>query len=182
MSSIKDKAVFCIRFPKHWRNQMPEKDDVSLSEKYFNKACSLQAKGNLTEAIEYLKLSIAYNPTAEAYTRLGRIYGYIERYEAAIDQCIRATSLAPDNGDIYNDIGSYYINLGQYDHAVEWLNKALNAPQNEFKFYPLYNLGRISEMKGLWQDAIFCYKEALHLNPAYEEAERSLTRVYSYLN
>jgi tetratricopeptide (TPR) repeat protein len=182
MSTAKEKAVFYIRFPKYWRNKMSGKDNDLLAEKYFNKACSLQAKGNLTEAIEYLKLSISYNPTAETYTRLGRIYGYLERYEVAIDHCILATFLAPDNGDIYNDIGSYYINLGQYDHAVEWLNKALNAPQNEFRFYPLYNLGRISEMKGLWQDAIFCYKEALHLNPAYEEAEKSLTRVYSYLN
>ncbi len=161
---------------------MSEKDNISRAEKYFNKACSLQAKGNLTDAIEYLKLSITYNPTAEAFTRLGRIYGYLERYEAAINECVLAIFLAPDNGDIYNDIGSYYINLGQYDHAVEWLNKALNAPQNEFRFYPLYNLGRISEMRGLWEDAIFCYKEALQLNPTYEEAEKSLTRVYSYLN
>jgi tetratricopeptide (TPR) repeat protein len=161
---------------------MPKKENISAAEKYFNKACIMQAKGDFTDAIEYLKLSIAYNPTAEAHTRLGRLYGYLERYEAAIDECILATLVNPDNGDVYNDIGSYFINLGQHDQAVEWLNKALNAPHNEFRFYPLYNLGRISEMKGLWEDAIFCYKEALQLNPTYKEAENSLTRVYSYLN
>lgn len=134
------------------------------------------------KAIENFKLSIRYNPTAKAHYWLACAYGLQGRFEAAIDQCILATLIEPDQGNSYNDVGSYLIDLDRFDEAVEWLDMALNAPINEYRHYPLYNLGRMAEIKGEWKEAINCYKEALKLKPSYKAAEVSLTRIYSYLN
>ena len=155
---------------------------VSVAENYFNKACKLHNRGNVTEALKNFKLSIRYNPTSKAYNWLAFAYGMQGRYEAAIDQSILAAHMEPDNGNYYNDIGSYLIDLGRFEEAVEWFDKALNAPVNEYRFYPLYNLGRIAEIKAQWEEAITCYAETLKIKPSYKPAEVSLIRVYSYLN
>ncbi len=161
---------------------MVERDNVSTAENYFKQAYSFHIRGKITEAIETYKLSLRFNQTAKAHNCLGWAYGLQGRYEAAIDECILATFIDPDYGNPYNDIGFYLINLGRFDQAVEWLNKAINAAIYEFRYYPLHNLGRIAELKGYWEEAIRYYNEALKLNPNYKAAQAALTRVYSYLN
>lgn len=161
---------------------MIKNDNVSIAENYFNKACILHNRGNILEAIENFKQSIRYNPTSKAHYWLACAYGLQGRYQAAIDQCVLATDIDPDHGNPYNDIGSYLINLERFDEAVEWFDKAQNALFNAYRFYPFYNLGRIAEINGEWEEAIICYSKALELKPSYKAAEVALIRVYSYLN
>ena len=161
---------------------MIKNNNVSIAENYFNKACNLHNRGNIIKAIENFKLSLRYNTTSKAHYWLACAYGLQGRFEAAIDQCIIVTLIEPDNGNPYNDVGSYLIDLCRFDEAVEWLDMALNTPINEYRYYPLYNLGRIAEAKGDWAEAITCYAEALKLKPSYKAAEVSMTRIYSYLN
>jgi len=157
-------------------------DNNSIAEEYFNKAYILQKRGYIHEAINTYKLSIKFHPTAKAYNCLGRTYGLLGRYEAAIDQCVLATIMEPENGYPYNDIGIYLINLGRFDQAVEWLDKALNAEVYDYRYYALFNLGSVAEIIGHWEEAIIYYSEALNMNSNYKAAQVSLTRVYSYLN
>ena len=148
----------------------------------FKKAYEFQMKGMLDVAIEYYEMSISIYPTAEAYTFLGWTYSFMGRYDEAIEECHKAIDADPDFGNPYNDIGAYYIRLGRLDEAIPWFEKAVNAPRYESYCFPHFNLGRIWEEKGLWDEAIEAYQRSLDANPNYILAARARNRLRGMLN
>ncbi|WP_447977628.1 tetratricopeptide repeat protein [Candidatus Nitrospira bockiana] len=150
--------------------------------RYFQKAYELQMKGELEEAVSLYKRSIEAHPTAEAYTFLGWTYSFMGKLDEAIEECQHAIAIDPDFGNPYNDIGAYLIEKGQYDEAIPWFEKAMQARRYESPAFPHLNLGRVYERKGQWSDAIDCYKRALALNPSYPLAKKALGRLIGMLN
>ena len=75
----------------------------------FEQGYRHQRKGELGDAIELYKRSIAMFATAEAYTFLGWSYSMMRRYDDAIEMCHKAIELDPDYGNPYNDIGAYLL-------------------------------------------------------------------------
>ena len=161
---------------------MINKEKIDLATEYFNKAYQLHMGGNIKEAIEAYKKSIGFYPTPKAHTFLGWAFSLNDRFEEAIDECKIAIDLDPDYGNPYNDIGSYLINLEQFDEAIYWLEKAIGAPDYEPRYYPYYNLGRIYEKKGDWYSALNNYTEALKHNPDYELARNAFVRLTAMMN
>lgn len=161
---------------------MVQRDKIVQAEEYFELAYKSHIDGEIKTAIEHYKLSIETFPTAKAHTFLGWAYSLLGNYEEAIVECKIAIELEPEFGNPYNDIGSYLINLGRPDEAVEWLEKAIEAPDYEPRHYPYYNLGRIYEKKGDWFAAIRYYNKSLTINPDYEQAQDSVIRITTLLN
>jgi Tfp pilus assembly protein PilF len=161
---------------------MIEKDKIELAVEYFNKAYKLHMIGNINEAIDAYKKSIDYYPTPKAHTFLGWAFSLNGKFEEAIDECKIAIDLDPNFGNPYNDIGSYLINLEQYDEAVYWLEKAIEAPDYEPRHFPYYNLGRIYEKRGDWYSALNSYAESLKQNPDYELAKNAFIRLTAMMN
>ncbi len=159
-----------------------DKDKIYLAIEYFNKAYQLHMSGNIKDAIEAYKKSIYYYPTPKAHTFLGWAFSLNGRFEEAIDECKIAIELDPNFGNPYNDIGSYLINLGKYDEAIYWLEKAVEAPDYEARHFPFYNLGRVYEKKGDWFTALSYYAEALKINPNYELAKNAFIKLTAMLN
>src|SRR5262245_57976690 len=95
----------------------------------LQEAYRLQMGGELEDAIDRYRQSIALHPTAEAHTFLGWTYSFQGRYDDAIAECKEAIRVDPEFGNPYNDIGSYLIRLGQLDDAVPWLESAMKAPR-----------------------------------------------------
>ena len=157
----------------------PNKDEAL---DYLQKAYDLQTKGKLQEAIELYRKSIELYPTAEAHTFLGWTYSFQGRHDEAIAECKRAIEIDPDFGNPYNDIGSYLIEKRQYDAAIPWLEKAVQAKRYENYCYPYYNLGRIYEQKGNWLRALEYYQNSLKQNSDYTLAARSVSRLKGLLN
>ena len=91
---------------------MTEESDEKLALEYFERAYARQRNGELEEAIELYKKSIAILPTAVAHTFLGWTYSFQSRYDDAIAECHRAIAIDPDFGNPYNDIGAYLIEKG----------------------------------------------------------------------
>lgn len=141
-----------------------------------------QIQGNLGDAIQLYRRSISMFPTAEAHTFLGWVYSMLERYDEAIAECEQAIALDPDFGNPYNDIGAYLIELEQYDEAVPWLERALEAPRYSSPQYPYINLGRIYEHWGDTYAALDAYKQALEIDPLYLPAEWARTLLLARLN
>jgi len=162
--------------------EMINKEKIELATEYFNKAYQLHISGNIKEAIEAYKKSINYYPTPKAHTFLGWAFSLNGKFEEAIDECKIAIDLNPDYGNPYNDIGSYLINLEQFDEAIYWFEKAIEALDYEPRYYPYYNLGRIYEKKGDWYSALHHYAEALKLNPNYELARNAFIRLTAMMN
>jgi Tfp pilus assembly protein PilF len=149
---------------------------------HFQKAYGHQMKGELEEAVNLYQRSLDAHPTAEAHTFLGWTYSFMGRLDDAIEECHRAIARDPDFGNPYNDIGAYLIEKRQFDEAIPWFERAMQAKRYESPAFPHLNLGRVYEHKGEWGRALDCYKMALTLNPNYTLAKRSLGRLLSMLN
>lgn len=137
------------------------------ARRFFIAAYILQLQGELEEAIKQYQRSIDTYPTAEAHTFLGWTYGWMGRYEEAIQKAEQAIALDPEYGNPYNDIGYYLTQQGKLDEAIPWLMRAMEAKRYASPHYPWLNLGRIWVLKGEWGRALTSYEEVWRLAPEY---------------
>ena len=148
----------------------------------WEEAQLLQRGGLLEQAIERYSESIAVCPTAEAHTFRGWAYSFQGRIEEAIAECKVAIEVDPTFGNPYNDIGSYLMKLGQFEDAIEWLQKAKTATRYEARHYPYMNLARLYARKGQIAVAIDELEGALELCPDEQTCRVMLDRLRSMLN
>lgn len=141
-----------------------------------------QMQGELGEAIQLYRRSIAVLPTAEAHTFLGWTYSLMDRYDEAIAECEKAIALDPSFGNPYNDIGAYLIEQERYEEAIPWLEKAIMAERYDSPQFPYVNLGRIYERRGDAMKALRYYGYALELAPLYLPAEWAKNQLLGRLN
>jgi len=155
----------------------PETPAKSAARKSFQIAYILQSGGELRRAEDVYERSLALFPSAEAWTFLGWTYSFEGRYDEAIEACHRAIATDPGFGNPFNDIGAYLIELGRYEEAIPWLEKAAAAPRYCCPFYAHTNLGRAYLALGKPQRARRHLLEALKVKPDYDPAREMLRRV-----
>jgi len=70
---------------------------------------------------------------------LEKAEAYVDRYRfaEALEYLDEALTFAPDNAQIYNDLGYIYIMLGLYAEAVEYFSKALESGEKSAETYLL---------------------------------------------
>lgn len=153
-----------------------------LAHELFLKAFEYQMQRDFAKAIELYEKSIATYPTAQAYTFLGWTYSFKEEYQKAIELCLKAIELDPQYGNPYNDIGSYYIHLRQFEEAIPYLQRAIDAPNYDARHYAHYNLGRVYERQGRWFDAVEEYKRSIEIEPKYKIARDALQKLQAQMN
>jgi Tfp pilus assembly protein PilF len=160
------------------RNSAARLEAVEL----FRRAYAAQQEDDYERAAELYRRSIAAYPTAEAHTFLGWVYSFQERYDEAIDECLKAIRVDPEFGNPYNDIGSYLLARGDRFNCVRWFRRALRAPRYEARAFPHFNLGRVFEHRGRLLDAARHYGLALAEEPNFAQAAKALRSLQSRLN
>src|SRR6516225_4175679 len=110
---------------------------------WFERAYRHQMAREIDQAIRCYRESIRIEPTAEAHTFLGWTLSFRRDYAGAIAECHRAIKVDPEFGNPYNDIGAYLIELGRWDDAIPWLEKAIEAPRYDPRHFPHFNLSRV---------------------------------------
>lgn len=148
----------------------------------IERAYRAQMRGELGEAIDLYKKSIDMHPTAEAHTFLGWTYSMLGRQEDAIEACERAIAVDPSFGNPYNDIGSYLIELGRHEEAIDWLHDALAAPRYDTPHFPLFNLGRAHQLAGRYATALDYFSQALAHEPLFRPALNARYTLLGRLN
>jgi len=138
--------------------------------------------GDYDRAIELYRGSIALHPTAEAHTFLGWTFHFQGKIQEAIAECKRAIALDPDFGNPYNDIGAYLIDLGLFDEAIPWIERAIVAKRYEPRHFPHFNLGRAYLAKGSINRARELFQKALEIEPRYTLASQALEKLRRMLN
>ena len=139
-------------------------------------------RGDFNRAIELYTKSLALYPTAEAYTFRGWAYSFQGRLDEAIDECKKAIAVDQTFGNPYNDIGSYLVNKGKLDEAIEWLEKTKTAPRYEPRHFPYMNLGRIYAQKGMVLRAIQEFEAALEIHAGEPISLSALGQLRGALN
>ena len=142
------------------------------AEEYFRRAYEAQMAGELDEAVFLYRKSIELAPTAEAHTFLGWTYSFQRKYREAIAECRHAIDVDPGFGNPYNDIGAYLIELGRWEEAIPWFEKAIEAPRYDPRHFPHFNLARVYIQIYEYEKAIHHLRRALELEPRYASARR----------
>lgn len=158
-------------------DQQDKLDKRQEAMEWVGKAYQLHMKGEVERAIGLYSKSIEIHPTPEAYTFRGWARSFEKDYASAIEDCFRAIDLDPEFGNPYNDIGAYYLEQEEPDEAIPWLRMALKAKRYESYCFPHFNLGRVYEAKGQFDQALEHYRHALGENPRYALAAKAVERV-----
>jgi tetratricopeptide (TPR) repeat protein len=95
------------------------------SEAIFLKAVASIKQGKTQQAKQLLE-GLSQNPDApfEAWLELGKIYQSEEKEDKALSAFIRASTSAPDQAGIWNNIGILLSNQKAYEEAVKAFKKA----------------------------------------------------------
>ena len=138
--------------------------------------------GDIEEAIELYKQSIAFCPTADAHTYLGWMYSSQDRLDEAIEECHQAIDVDPDFGNPYNDIGCYLMEMNEFDEAAGWFEKAKTAPRYEPRHFPYMNLARVYLARGKHGKAFGELYQAVARAPEEVELKRQFAELLSMLH
>lgn len=152
------------------------------AKELFVRAYEAHQAGDYAAAVELYQRSLAVHATAEAHTFLGWVYSFQGRYDAAIDECLRAIQVDATFGNPYNDIGSYLIAQGDLYNCMRWFRRALQAPRYESYAFPHFNLGRVHEQRGHLLAAARHYGLALQQSADFAQAAKALRLVQARLN
>lgn len=161
-------------------------DDLIMArtraEELWKQAYAYQLRGELADAIMLYQASLDTYATAEAHTFLGWTYSFLNRYEDAMVECLKAIEIDPNYGNPYNDLGVYYLETDRPIEAIEWLLVATTASRYESPHYPWCNLGRVYEKIGPLIEAVRCYRHALEIEPDYPPAREALRALLARFN
>jgi tetratricopeptide (TPR) repeat protein len=152
------------------------------AEEYFRRAYEAQMAGELDRAVLLYRKSIELGATAEAHTFLGWTYSFQRKYREAIAECRKAIEVDPAFGNPYNDIGAYLIELGRWEEAIPWFEKAIEAPRYDPRHFPHFNLARVYIQRYEYEEAIRHLRLALELEPRYGSAQKELQRILTRMN
>src|SRR5260370_16175138 len=141
-----------------------------------------QIEGDYDRAVELYQSSLELHPTAEAHTCLGWTYQFQGRVEEAIAECKLAIEIDPEFGNPYNDIAAYLIELGRFEEAIPWLERATEARRYDPRHFPHYNLGRAYLGQEMYSHAIRSFQEALEIEPRYSLARQALASLRRMVN
>lgn len=118
------------------------------------------SQGMYERAMSRFKAALRLEKTAEGYTYWAWMESMKSNFHTAIHLCREAIRLDPDFGNPYNDMGSYYVGLGNHNEALLWYEKAKNAKRYGPRHYPYMNCGRIYRERGQYWMALREYHKA----------------------
>jgi len=126
------------------------------------------------EAISPLSQCTQLNPDfPDAYYNLGLAYELLQQLEKAAQAYLRFVEINP--GPVwtgYNQLGTIYVKLGQFDKAIGAFEKVIENDSNNLK--AIYNLAHSYDQSGHYTDAAPLYKKLITLNPKDAPAYNNL--------
>ncbi|HLK66918.1 MAG TPA: tetratricopeptide repeat protein [Bryobacteraceae bacterium] len=138
-----------------------------MSQKLFDEADRLEDAGETERALDTWRQLAVSSPTRNVFLRLGgcaKGLGKIEEAEAAFQ---RALVIGDRSGLALMALGIIALNRGDYETGEGYLRRSCAAGEDPARFtlfgVALRNLGRRPEAEA-------AYREAIRLDPNYEEA------------
>jgi tetratricopeptide (TPR) repeat protein len=123
-------------------------------------------EGHFIKALELLnELEITEPNDAELIMTKGSVYSMMMEFGKAINEYKKALTLADseDLEDIYATIAFEYENLSDFDHALEYLKKALQISKQPEQVLP--EIGMVFEMLNDMDQAIAFFNQQIDINP-----------------
>jgi tetratricopeptide (TPR) repeat protein len=151
--------------------------DADSAQSHFYRGAQLERLGVKHEARRALQRAISIDPNyADALNYLG----YMDVEEGANLQearalIERALAIDPDNGAYIDSIGWLHYQLGQWDQAVAYLERAVQLLDSDAVIYD--HLGDAYLRQGDLEDARSAWHKALELNQSLESVRLKLEKL-----
>ena len=131
-----------------------------------------RVRRNWDQAIEYMKRYLELKPDdVGMHLQLGHVLSrYKKAFEEAISQFEKVIALDPKNlsgqlGPAYNYLGHAYLYLGQFEKAMDALNRYQSLAPN--KPDPLHSIADALSFEGRYEEAIAQYSEVIRKHPSF---------------
>ncbi len=119
------------------------------------------------------------SPSGDYLVERGAVYYEQNDYAAAIGELQKSLDKPRSNfteSEVLTLIGNCYVELGEYEEAIRFHNKAIKADPKYHKAY--VNKGIVCRIQGDFDEAEKLYSKALELEPEYAELHVSLGALY----
>ena len=127
----------------------------------------------LDDAIHLFKKSVQVNPYEEQYwISYVNTLLKIKHFKEAEKVCLKAISLIPGSGSIYNNLGIACLHLNKLNRAEVYYKKAIELKENYFIGY--YNFANLLTDIGRYNEAVKNYIIAIKIKPDFIEAISNL--------
>lgn len=149
------------------------------SAAHYQLANALAGRGKTEAAEAAYRKAIEYDPTnADAYERLGILLYTTDRGEAALTALKEAIRLDPDSLEANRTYAFVLLEISDYAAAATAFAQLIRlSPDDPQLDYFYYSMGQMLYGTDEFGRAQAAYREALRLNPAYDEARKSLAQL-----
>jgi tetratricopeptide (TPR) repeat protein len=150
-----------------------------FADERIDKAQQAWARRQFDEAIRLYERALERQPTnAVLLVDLARAYALRFRHAEAEALVDRACRLHPEDGRLQRMLGRSYIQLQQFDRAIECFRRALELdPQSAERARSLYELAHMYERLHRLDEARACANESLGLAPEQPVLKYLLGRI-----
>jgi predicted AlkP superfamily phosphohydrolase/phosphomutase/tetratricopeptide (TPR) repeat protein len=155
---------------EEYLNKIKESNTEVKYNLFFSEADILVGNGQLYKALEILEGVSVLKHNAEIWYKIGEIKYKLIDFEGAKNAFEKAISIESDRAKYHRAIAETYIELGDYEEAVEYALTSIEL----VKYYPIahYVLGRALEKMGDLDNAKIAYETAESLQPQYYDKVR----------
>ena len=144
---------------------------------------SLIQQGDLRAGLVKLIEASKLDPeNANMHNELGLAYRNLRAYPKSLMHFKKALFLKPDFSEAYNNLGTLYILMREWDLAIESFQIAINNILYKTPYFAYNNMGLVYYNKGDYQKAIENFKAAIQLFPEYSLCYENLARAYEAIN
>ncbi len=152
-----------------------------LADYYKEKYTTTYDPADFDKAMGYIDAQLKVRESCYYLVEKGRLYMSAFRLEEAIEQFEKALALEPDDWASHNNMGCCYKYLGQFEKAIECLEKAARCMGDGKSVLPYSNMADCYEALGDYRKAIWCYEKDLEMFPDRKTFRKEIGLLYQYL-
>ena len=136
---------------------------------------SLVQQGSVRAGLEKLLEAVKLDPTNSAiHQELALAYRDLEEFQLSLDHFKKALELRPEFPQAWNNMGTVYLLLGQWDLAVNCFQMAVGDILYRTPHFAYNNMGLAYIKNEQYQKAIASFRKALKAAPSYSPARTNM--------
>lgn len=176
------KALAMEEFEKSLQCQEGYRDaNEKLADYYKEKYSAAYDPADFEKAMGYIDNQLKVRENCYYLVEKGRLFMSAYRLEEAILEFEKALGYEPDDWASHNNMGCCYKYLGQFEKAIECLEKAVQCMGEGKSVLPYSNMADCYEALGDYEKAIWCYKKDLEMFPDRKAFRKEIGLLYQYM-